>query len=167
MFDYQYIVWILFKFCMNNDQIWDIHIILSRYFQNTVKSIKNIMDIWLSSNIAQILPTPCPNIVQNIKISYKTLTTGCPTKKFTLFKPVYLRPLISLRKSSVLERNLWISSFKNTNSKFSRILVFRDIKGIRYHSRFSGYSWPTFVHSEITNYFEMARIWPKMIIIQV
>ena len=42
--------------------------------------------------------------------------TGCPTKKFTFFKPVYLRPLISLRKSLVLEMNLWISSFKNTNS---------------------------------------------------
>ena len=53
---------------------------------------------------------------------------------------VYLRPLISLSKSSVLEMNPWISSFKNTNSKFSRIFVFRDIKGIRYYSRISGYS---------------------------
>ena len=75
--------------------------------------------------------------------------TGCPTKKFTFFKPVYLRPLMSLRKSSVLEMNLWISSFKNTNSKFSRIFVFKDIKGIRYYSCFSGYSWPTFDTSEM------------------
>ena len=86
---------------------------------------------------------------------------------FTFLKPVYLRPLKSLGKSSVLEMNLWISSFKNVNSKCSRIFVFRDIKGIRYYSGFSGYSWPTFDNSEITNYFEMACIWPKMIIIQV
>ena len=66
--------------------------------------------------------------------------TGCPTKKFTFFEPVFPRPLISLRKSSVPEMNLWISSFKNKNSKFSRTFVFRDIKGIRNHSRFSGYS---------------------------
>jgi len=66
--------------------------------------------------------------------------TGCPTKKFTFLKPVYLRPLISLRKSLVLEMDLCISSFKNTKSEFSRIFVFRDIKGIRYYSRFSGYS---------------------------
>ena len=92
---------------------------------------------------------------------------GVPQKSLTFFKPVYLRPLISLRESSVLEMNLWISFFKNTNSKFSRIFVFRDIKGIRYYSRFSGYSWPTSDTSEITNYFEMACIWPKMIIIQV
>ena len=92
--------------------------------------------------------------------------TGCPAKKLTFFKPVYLRPLISLRKSSVLEMNLWISSFKNTNSKFYRIFVFRDIKGIRYYSRFSGYSWPTFGTSEITNYFKMACIC-HMITIQV
>ena len=63
--------------------------------------------------------------------------------------------------------NLWISSFENTNSKFSRIFVFRDSKGIRHYSRFTEYSWPTFDTSEITNYFEMAYIWPKMIIIQV
>ena len=93
--------------------------------------------------------------------------TGCPTKKFTFFKPVFLRPLISHRKSSVVEMNLWISSFKTTNSKFSRIFVYRDIKGIRYHFCFSGYSWPTSDNSEITNYFEMACIWPKMITIQL
>ena len=39
-------------------------------------------------------------------------------KKVTFFKPVYFRPLVSLRKSSVLEMNLWISS----NSKFSKFL---------------------------------------------
>ena len=66
--------------------------------------------------------------------------TGCPTKNFIFFKPVYLRPLISLRKSSVLEMNLWISAFKNTNSKFSRIFVLRDLKRIRYYFRLSGYS---------------------------
>ena len=64
--------------------------------------------------------------------------TGCPTKKFTFFKPVNLRPLISLRKILVLEMNLWISSFKSTNSKCSKIFVFRDIKGIKCYSRFSG-----------------------------
>ena len=36
-----------------------------------------------------------------------------------------------------------------------------------YCSCFSGYSWSTFDTSELTNYFEMACIWPKMIIIQV
>ena len=60
--------------------------------------------------------------------------TGCPTKKLTFLKPVYLRPLISFRKSSVLEMNLWIFSFRDTKSKFSRILGLRDIKGIRYYS---------------------------------
>ena len=70
--------------------------------------------------------------------------TGCPTKKFTFLKPVYLRPLILLKKSSVLEMNLWISIFKNTNWKLFRSFVFRYIKGLRYYSRFSGYSWPNF-----------------------
>ena len=32
--------------------------------------------------------------------------TGCPTKKFTFFKSTYLRLLISLRLSSVLEMDL-------------------------------------------------------------
>ena len=85
--------------------------------------------------------------IWHMKLAHDTLHfthTGCPTKKFTSFKPVFLWPLISLRKSSVLEMNLWISSFKNTNSKFSRIFVLRDIKGIRYYSCISGYSWPTF-----------------------
>ena len=93
--------------------------------------------------------------------------TGCPTKKFTVLKPVYLRPLISLSKSSVLKMNLWISSFKNTNLIFFRFFVFRDIKGIRYHSPYWGYSWHTFDNSEIIKYFELACSWPKMIIIQV
>ena len=52
--------------------------------------------------------------------------------------PVYLRPLISL--SSEQEMNLWISSFKNINSKISRIFVYRDIKGMRHYSRLLGYS---------------------------
>ena len=88
-------------------------------------------------------------------------------KKVYLFKPIYLRPLILLRNSSVLEMNLWISSFKNTNSKFYRIFVFRDIQGRRYYSRFSGYIWPTFDNSEITSYFKIACILPKMVLIQV
>ena len=62
-------------------------------------------------------------------------------KPLPFFKPVYLRPLKSIRKSSVLEMNLWISSFKNNNSKFSRIFVFRDIKWTKYYSRSSGFSF--------------------------
>ena len=126
-------------------------------------SFKKMEEVW-KIKITLFLSLILSHIYSYI---FKHSHTGCPTKKFTFFKPVYLRPLMSLRKSSVLEMNLWISSFKNTNSKFSRIFVFRDIKGIRYYSRFSGYSWPTFDTSEITNYFEMACIWPKMIIIQV
>ena len=41
-------------------------------------------------------------------------------KNFNFFKLVYFRPLISLRKSSVLEISLWISYFKNTNSNVLR-----------------------------------------------
>ena len=47
--------------------------------------------------------------IQNLIIATHILLlhgTGCPTKKFTFLKPVYLRPLISLGKSSVLEMNL-------------------------------------------------------------
>ena len=64
--------------------------------------------------------------------------TGSPTKKFTFFKSTYLRPLISLRSSSVLEMNLLISSFKNTKSQFSSRFIsstelnLRDIRGLRY-----------------------------------
>ena len=64
--------------------------------------------------------------------------TGCPTKKFTFFISTYLRPLISLRSSLVLEMNLLISSFKNTKSQFSSRLILstelnlRDIRGLRY-----------------------------------
>ena len=69
-----------------------------------------------------------------------TYIPGVPQKSLPFLKPVYLRPLISLRRRSVLKMNLWISSFKNTNSKFSRIFVFKDIKGIRYYSHISAYS---------------------------
>ena len=65
--------------------------------------------------------------------------TVCPKKSLPFSKPVYLRPLMLLGKSSVREMNLWISSFKNKKSKFSKIFVFRDIKGIKYYFRFSGY----------------------------
>ena len=64
--------------------------------------------------------------------------TGCPTKKFTFFISTYLRPLISLRSSLVLEMNLLISSFKNTKSQFSSRFILstelnlRDIRGLRY-----------------------------------
>ena len=93
--------------------------------------------------------------------------TGCPAKKFTFFKSAYLRPLISLRKSSILEMNLWISSFKSTKSEFSRIFRFRAIKGIKHMLHFSRYIWLTFEPSEMSNYSKMACIWPKIIIFQV
>ena len=54
-----------------------------------------------------------------IKINYLV-----SLKKFTFFKCVYLRPLTSLRISSVVEMNLWIPSFKNTKSKFFMVFCF-------------------------------------------
>ena len=42
----------------------------------------------------------------------------CPLKKFTFPKPVYLRPIISLRKSSIVDISLWIFSFKTQNQNF-------------------------------------------------
>ena len=84
---------------------------------------------------------------------------GFPEKKFTFYKTVYLRPPISRRNSLLQEINLIISSFKNSNSK----LVFRGTMGIIHYFLFSGYCWPTFHISQITNYFEMACIWTKMI----
>ena len=44
----------------------------------------------------------CNCIELNIDISetIRVLATGCPTNKFTFLKPVYIRLLISLRKST-------------------------------------------------------------------
>ena len=95
-----------------------------------------------------------------LDILYIPLIYWVSHKKLTFFKPIYLRPLISLRTSSVLE-------MKNTKSNISRIFLFRNIKVMKYYFPFSGYSWPTFDSSEITNDFDMACIWQKMIIIQV
>ena len=92
---------------------------------------------------------------------------GVPQKNLPFFKSAYLRPLISLRKSSILEMNLWISSFKSTKSEFSRIFRFRAIKGIKHMLHFSRYIWLTFEPSEMSNYSKMACIWPKIIIFQV
>ena len=105
--------------------------------------------------------------LSTLDIKLAETNTGCPAKKFTFFKSAYLRPLISLRKSSILEMNLWISSFKSTKSEFSRIFRFRDIKGIKHMLHFSRYIWLTFEPSEMSNYSKMACIWPKIIIFQV
>ena len=112
-----------------------------------------------------ILPNVLTLVFENWFLRWNT--TGCPAKKFTFFKSAYLRPLISLRKSSILEMNLWISSFKSTKSEFSRIFRFRAIKGIKHMLHFSRYIWLTFEPSEMSNYSKMACIWPKMIIFQV
>ena len=130
----------------------------------------------MSKGILMISPRPGPKSrmikICQIGIGLKLQTcigigTGCPAKKFTFFKSAYLRPLISLRKSSILEMNLWISSFKSTKLEFSRIFRFRAIKGIRHRLHFSKYIWLTFEPSEMSNYSKMACIWPKIIIFQV
>ena len=100
-----------------------------------LKTFLNI-NITYSRNLS-FLFFSCKAGLQTLIAVSLSVCTGCPTKKFTSFKPICIRPLILLRKSSVLEMNLRISSFKNTNLKFSRIFVFGDIKGIRYYSRFS------------------------------
>ena len=68
---------------------------------------------------------------------------------------------------AVLEMNLWISSFKNAKSKFSRIFVYRDMKGMKNVLRVSGYIYLIFDASEMSNYFKMGCIWPKMTLFQV
>ena len=119
----------------------------------------------------------CPTWVSYVKdestkwllyvILHLFILTGCPTKKFTFCKSTYLRTLVSLRKSSVLEMNLWISSFKSTKSEFSRIFRFRAIKGIKHKLHISEYIWLTFELSEMSNYSKMVGIWSKIIIFYV
>ena len=71
-------------------------------------------------------------------VGYSFKDTGCPTEKFTFFKSTYLKPLISLRLSSVLEMNLQENCdfviLKEYIKRFilSTELDLRDIRGLRY-----------------------------------
>ena len=53
--------------------------------------------------------------------------TGCPTKTFTLFKPVYLRRLILLRKSSVLK----MKGYPLSKTQIQNFLIFLFLEILR------------------------------------
>ena len=134
--------------------------VYSQYFQVISGVVSRLFRGWITSVYRGF-----EGVSNNVLLGFKA--TGCPTKKFTFSILIYLRPLILLRKGSVLEMNLWISSFKNRKSKFSTIFIFRDTKGIKHFLPLSEYIKLTFNPSVMSYYFKMACMWPKMIIFQV